>query len=196
MDKGVTAAEHIAGGRRVVESGLSLSEYVILGLGGKSIWREHATHTTEVLNEINPDFIRARTLVVNDRMPLREDVRNGTFIRQTDEEIVEEEKLLIETLECDSDFVSDHITNLLQEVEGKLPQDKERMLAVIDRFQALPEEEKINFRVGRRIGMYERLDDLKDIRRRESVDSVLQRVAEGGGEVEEEAMYRLLERYI
>ncbi len=39
MDKGVTAAAHITGGRRVVESGISLSEYVILGLGGKEKWR-------------------------------------------------------------------------------------------------------------------------------------------------------------
>ena len=37
MDKGVTAADHIAGGRKVVESGISLCEYVVLGLGGKDI---------------------------------------------------------------------------------------------------------------------------------------------------------------
>ncbi|MBC8429485.1 MAG: radical SAM protein [Dehalococcoidia bacterium] len=40
MDKGVTAAEHIAGGRKIVESGISLCEYVVLGLGGKEMWRE------------------------------------------------------------------------------------------------------------------------------------------------------------
>ena len=62
MDKGTTAAEHIAGGRKVVESGISLCEYVILGLGGKAMWREHAAETARVLNEIDPDFIRFRTL--------------------------------------------------------------------------------------------------------------------------------------
>jgi len=196
MDKGVTAAEHIAGGRRVVESGISLSEYVILGLGGKNMWREHAIHTAEVLNEITPEFIRVRTLVINDRMPLRDEERNGIFARETDEEILEEEKLLIEHLECDSNFVSDHINNLLQEVEGKLPQDKEKMLTVIKRFQALPEEERINFRLGRRIGVYNQLDDLNDIRRREVVDRALRRLAESGSEVEEESIYRLLERFI
>ena len=196
MDKGVTAAEHIAGGRRVVESGISLSEYVILGLGGKNMWREHAIHTAKVLNEINPEFIRVRTLVINDKMPLRNEERNGIFARETDEEILEEEKLLIEHLECDSNFVSDHINNLLQEVEGKLPQDKEKMLAVIKRFQALPEEERINFRLGRRIGVYNQLDDLNDIHRREVVDRTLRRLAENGSEVEEESIYRLLERFI
>jgi len=51
MDKGVTAADHIAGGRKVVESGISLSEYVVLGLGGKKMWREHAVQTAKVLDK-------------------------------------------------------------------------------------------------------------------------------------------------
>jgi radical SAM superfamily enzyme YgiQ (UPF0313 family) len=55
--KGVTAAEHIKGGRHVVEAGLSLSEYVVPGLGGTRWTREHAEETAHVLNQINPDFI-------------------------------------------------------------------------------------------------------------------------------------------
>ncbi|MFC1929414.1 hypothetical protein ACFLW6_00890 [Chloroflexota bacterium] len=141
IDKGVIAADHIAGGKRVKESGISLSEYVILGLGGRKWWREHAIETARVLNEINPDFIRVRTLTVTSRMPLCAEVEEGNFIRETDEEIIEEEKLFTESLECESNFVSDHITNLLQEIEGQLPQDKEKMLAVINRFQTLPLEE-------------------------------------------------------
>ena len=39
MKKGVTAQEHIDAGRKVKESGISLSEYVILGLGGRRMWR-------------------------------------------------------------------------------------------------------------------------------------------------------------
>ena len=39
MDKGVTATEHVAAGRKVVASSISLSEYVVLGLGGKRMWR-------------------------------------------------------------------------------------------------------------------------------------------------------------
>ena len=77
MDKGVTAADHIAGGKKVVASGISLSEYVILGMGGKKMWREHAMATARVLNEINPDFIRFRTLTIQDRMPLHNDVVSG-----------------------------------------------------------------------------------------------------------------------
>ncbi len=180
VDKGVTAAEHIKGGRNIVAAGLSLSEYVILGLGGKEMWREHALQTARVLNEIDPDFIRVRTLSITDAMPLSDEIENGNFTRQTDEEIVEEERLLIENLECHSNFVSDHISNLLQEVEGKLPQDKEKMLATIDRFQSLPPEERLNFRIGRRTHRYVMLDDLYDVLKHQSVEQIISRLDRNG----------------
>ena len=195
MDKGVTAAGHIAGGRRVVESGISLCEYVVLGLGGREMWREHATQTAKVLSEINPDFIRVRTLTINNKMPLYNEIENGNFIRATDEVILEEERLLIEHLECHSNYVSDHITNLLQEIEGKLPEDKERMLASINRFQSLSPQEKTNFRIGRRVGIYSQLDDLYDSHRCEMVERLVQRLSQGN-EIDEKTIYTLMERFI
>jgi len=195
MDKGVTAAGHITGGRRVVESGISLCEYVVLGLGGKEMWREHATQTARVLNEINPDFIRVRTLTISNKMPLYNEIENGDFIQATDEEILDEERLLIEHLDCHSNYVSDHITNLLQEIEGKLPEDKEKMLASIDRFQSLSPEEKTNFRIGRRVGIYSQLDDLYDLHKREMVERLVQRLSQGN-EVDEKAIHALMERFI
>ncbi len=196
MDKGVTAAEHIKGGRNVVASGISLCEYVVLGLGGKKMWREHAIQTARVLNEIDPDFIRVRTLVINSKMPLYDEMENGNFVRATDEEIIAEERLLIEHLDCHSNYVSDHITNLLQEIEGKLPQDKETMMASIDRFQSLSPQERTNFRIGRRVGIYSRLDDLYDLPKHEAVEQVIHRLSQGSNEVDEEKIYTLMEGFI
>jgi len=196
MDKGVTAAEHIKGGRKIVESGISLCEYVVLGLGGKKMRREHAIETARVLNEIDADFIRVRTLTIKQGMPLYDEVKNGNFIRATDEEILDEEKLLIEHLDCHSYFVSDHITNLLQEVEGQLPQDKEKMLASIARFQSLSPEEKHNFRVGRRVGIYNQLDDLYNSRKHNTVEHAVQKLSDDGSQLDEETIYALMERFI
>ena len=196
MDKGVTAADHIVGGRKIVESGISLCEYVVLGLGGKKMWREHATQTARVLNQIAPDFIRVRTLTIKPGMPLYDEVKNGNFIRATDEEIIEEEKLFIERLDCHSNFVSDHITNLLQEIEGKLPEDKEKMLATIARFQSLSPEEKQNFRVGRRLGIYTCLDDLYNLHKHNTVEQAIQKLSNNGNQVDDETIYSLMERFI
>jgi histone acetyltransferase (RNA polymerase elongator complex component) len=196
MDKGVTAAEHIKGGKNIVASGISLSEYVLLGLGGKKMWREHATETARVLNEINPEFIRLRTLTIKQGMPLYDEVKNGSFVRATDEEIVEEERILIENLNCQSNLVSDHITNLLQEIEGKLPGDKEKMLAIIAKFQALSPEEQQNFKLGRRLAIYEGLDDLSDPMKHNTVAQAVQRLSHDGKQVDEETIYSLMERFI
>ena len=176
IDKGVTAAEEIEGGKKVVASGISLSEYYLLGIGGKALWREHALESARVLNIIDPDFIRVRTLSVNERLLMWADVENGTFIRTTDEELMEELKLFIQNLDCHANFVSDHIGNLLQEVEGKLPEDKEKMLAVIARFQALSPEERQVYRIGRRARYYNGLDDLKDPGRHQVVEEIIQRL--------------------
>jgi hypothetical protein len=196
MDKGVTATEHIKGGKNIVASGISLSEYVLLGLGGKGMWREHATETARVLNEINPEFIRIRTLTIKAGMPLYDEVKNGNFIRQTDEEIIEEEKIFIENLDCQSNLISDHITNLLQEIEGKLPEDKEKMLATIARFQALSPEEQQNFKLGRRLGIYEGLDDLSNSPKHDSVAQAVKRLSHNGSQIDEEIIYSLMERFI
>jgi biotin synthase-like enzyme len=196
MDKGVTAADHVIGGKKVVESGISLCEYVLLGLGGKRMWREHATETAKVLNQINPDFIRLRTLTIKPGMPLYDEVKNGKFIRATDEEIIEEEKLFLGNLDCHSNFVSDHITNLLQEIEGKLPEDKEKMLATIARFQSLSSEERQNFKLGRRLGIYEQLDDLSNSLKHDTVEHTIQKLSHNGNQVNEETIYSLMERFI
>jgi len=59
-------------------------------------------------------------------------------------------------------IVSDHILNLLEELNGKLPEDKEKLLGIIDGYFSLSEEERLIYRIGRRIGMYTRLADLSD----------------------------------
>jgi radical SAM superfamily enzyme YgiQ (UPF0313 family) len=197
IQKGVTAKEHIEAGKKVKESGISLSEYVILGLGGKGMWREHAVETARVLNQINPDFIRVRTLKVLKPMPLHEKIEKGEFVLLSDDEIVVEERLFIENLEgITSTFVSDHILNLLEEVEGKLPEEKGKMLALIDRYLALSAEEKANFRLGRRAGVYRLMDDLSNPELRHQVEKALRRMElERPGEIEK-VLSDLMESFI
>ncbi|MFH1650855.1 MAG: radical SAM protein [Chloroflexota bacterium] len=196
MDKGVTAAQQIIAGQKIMAAGISLCEYVLLGLGGKRWWQEHAIETARVLNEINPDFIRMRTLMISAAIPLSEDVAQGTFTRLTDQEIVEEEKLFLENLNCSSYIISDHINNLLQDVEGKLPEDTEKMLAVIARFQSLPAEERFHFQMGRRLGIYTTLDELGDPNKRAAVDRVIARIREFDGTVDEETVYAMMSQFI
>ena len=177
MQKGVTAAEHIDAGKKVREAGIELSEYVVLGLGGRKWWKEHAIETARALSAINPDYIRFRSLKVLPYMPLHEKVESGDFELQTEEEVVIEERLLIENLEnITSYLLSDHILNLLMEVEGRFPQDKQRLLNTIDRFLELPPDRKLNFRLGKRASIYERLDDMSNPVLYDRVESMMDQI--------------------
>jgi len=164
MNKGVTAERHIDAGRKIISAGMSLSEYVMPGLGGAAMWREHAIETAKVLSRINPDFIRIRSLRVPDSALLHQKLVNGEFKTLNDDQVIEEIKLLIENLDdtVTSTVTSDHIMNLLEEVKGKLPEKKDAMLNIIKKYQALPEEERIIYRIGRRGGVFSSLDDLKN----------------------------------
>jgi radical SAM superfamily enzyme YgiQ (UPF0313 family) len=162
MKKGVTAEQQVAAGRRLVAAGMEVSEYVMPGLGGQDLWREHAVETARVLNRINPHFIRLRSLRVPSRVPLHELVAAGSFRMQTDDMLAEEIRLFIESLEgITSTVASDHIMNLLEEVSGKLPEDKPRMLAAVEAYQELTDTDRLIFRIGRRGGAFRSVGDLK-----------------------------------
>ncbi len=60
---------------------------------------------------------------------------------------------------------------------GKLPEDKEAMLATIDRYLALPDEERLLFRLGRRGGALRSLDDLNDPVMRQRLRLAMQELA-------------------
>ncbi|MDQ1336510.1 MAG: hypothetical protein QG552_3460 [Thermodesulfobacteriota bacterium] len=162
MKKGVTGAQHIEAGKRILASGMELSEYVMPGLGGEEMWREHALATAQALNQINPHFIRLRSLRVPSRVPLYESLLDGSFTMQTDDRVAAEIKLFIETLDGITSMVtSDHIMNLLEEVTGRLPGDKGKMLDVIRRYQELSDMDRLIYRLGRRGGSYGSTDDLR-----------------------------------
>jgi biotin synthase-like enzyme len=162
VKKGVTAAQQVEAGRKLMAAGMEVSEYVMPGLGGREMWRQHAVETARVLNQINPHFIRLRSLRVPQRVPLHVRLKDGSFHMLTDDELAEEIRVFIEHLDgITSTVTSDHIMNLLEEVSGKLPEDKPRMLAVIQAYQKLPDSERLIYRVGRRGGAFRSTRDLQ-----------------------------------
>lgn len=161
INKGVTSKQLIESGKRVKEAGITLSEYIMPGLGGKEFSKEHSRCSAEVLNEINPDFIRLRTLQVIPGTPLYDKLINGEFKLLSEDEIVVEIRDFISRLKnITSILTSDHMRNLLEEVEGKFPEEKEKMLNKIDEYLSLPDEDRQLFRLGRRGGGLRSVKDL------------------------------------
>ncbi|MFH1112626.1 MAG: radical SAM protein [Pseudomonadota bacterium] len=162
IDKGCTARHLIDGGRKVVAAGVSLCLYIMPGIGGVEMSREHALESARVVNAINPGYVRFRSLYVRRRSDLVNLVQEGSFKPPSEDEMVREIRTLIENLDgITTTVVSDHILNLLEEVAGKLPEDKARMLAVIDDYLNLAEEDRLLFQLGRRGGGPATMEDFR-----------------------------------
>jgi histone acetyltransferase (RNA polymerase elongator complex component) len=197
MKKGVSAAEQIEAGKKVKEAGISLSEYWMPGLGGKALWQEQALETSRVLNAINPDYIRVRSLRVPTRIPLYQLVMDGTFQPLTDDETVEEIRLLIDHLEgITSTITSDHIMNLLEDISGTLPRDKGKMLAGLDAYLHLSEKERLIYRFGRRGGAYRSVKDMNDMILKRKIEKAIDEVRASHPEGIEAFIDELANQYI
>ena len=142
IKKGTFSKEQIEAGRWVIEAGIELSLYVVLGIGGKDRTDVHARETARVLNEIVPDFIRLRTFVPKINTPLLAEVQTGTFQMLSPHEVLQETALLIKELHATSYLTSDHYTNYIN-LEGKLPEEKNRLL---DKINIALKQDETSFR--------------------------------------------------
>ncbi len=162
VKKGSLKKTHIKAGLKVKNAGMELSEYIMPGLGGREYSTIHALETADALNKINPDFIRLRTLAIPGGVPLFHEYSTGRFKKCKDVEMVEEIHRLIENLDGITGVVqSDHILNLFENVKGKLPEDKDKMLAILKGFLEMEPEKQAIYQVGRRLGLFSGTDDMK-----------------------------------
>jgi radical SAM superfamily enzyme YgiQ (UPF0313 family) len=134
-------------------AGIEQSFYVLLGLGGLERWRQHITATAELINELQPDFVRIRRLWLFEPdpvagrpgCPLLEQVKNGSFTPQSAEGTVEELALLLDCLHPSPTYLTcDHANNVVQ-VHGSLATDLEEMRREAHSFLELPDQRRRDY---------------------------------------------------
>lgn len=131
--KGVSYTEMVAAGRKIKEAGILLSVTILLGLAGRSPRAaEHARNTARILNEIQPDYIGALTLMLEPKTELYRRMQKGEFELPNPFEILDELRIIIQGLELKgTEFRSNHASNYLP-IRGRLPDDKEKILELIN----------------------------------------------------------------
>jgi len=141
MQKGASPDEMIAGGKVAKEAGLEVSFYILIGAGGTDRLMKHAEESARVCNEVNPDFIRLRTLVVQHGSLLEEKMNSGQYKPTSPVEKLQEVKTFLENLEVDQcELASDHFTNYIwvgknvvyHGIYGMLPEEKQDMLDILN----------------------------------------------------------------
>jgi len=131
--KGVTYQEMVEAGLKIRQAGILLSVTILLGLAGRTPQAaDHARQTSKILNEINPDYIGALTLMLEPKTELYRRMKKGEFELPTPFEILDELRIIIQGLEVQgTEFRSNHASNYLP-IGGRLPEDKQKMLDLIN----------------------------------------------------------------
>ena len=139
IHKGMTVAEQIEGCRRASEAGIELSVTAILGLAGIARSREHGKATGEALSAIDPAYIGILTLMVTPGTAMERKVASGDVVLPDSIGMLRELREILANLDVtDCLFRSNHASNYLP-VGGRLPQDKQAMLAALDKVLLAPE---------------------------------------------------------
>lgn len=132
MDKGASAAEIIAAGRRLRQVGIKCSVTTILGLAGVAGSERHARLTGEALSAMDPDQAAVLTLMLVPGSPLFATARQGRFqVPDAPSMLRELRALLLHTTLTRGLFLADHASNFLP-LTLRLPGQKADALRLID----------------------------------------------------------------
>ena len=133
INKGDDAARMIEAARKVKEAGILLSVTVLLGIAGRERSEVHARETGRVLTAMDPDFVGALSLMIEPGTRIAEDLQAGRFTLPGPLEILRELwSMIAATTLTGGLFHANHASNYLP-VRAKLPEEKEKTLALIDR---------------------------------------------------------------
>jgi hypothetical protein len=197
MKKGITPKSILKSAEYAKQAGMKMMTFIILGLGGKELSEQHVNETAKVLNQINPEEIRILSLAVKPGTELDDMVQSGQFTPLTEREMVEEQYQLISKFSgINGNYGNYHGINLLMELNGQLPQDKEAFLRTIDQFMMMSENDQNNFILGRRTRYYEKMNDMDNQLMYDTVQQQLKRIRQQNLGDLEDIFYQLRQRMI
>lgn len=131
--KGATASDHAEAARRAHAAGMALSVIFLLGVGGVERSREHAEASARLTTEMDPEFVSLLTLTVIPGTPIATLMNRGRFQLPSVPEMLEELRTFVTLANpTDAVFRTNHASNYLP-LAGRLPRDRERIVALIDR---------------------------------------------------------------
>ena len=131
MQKGQTGADLIEQGRRLHEAGIDFTFFYLAGLAGAGSGTENAIASAQVFSQAEPNAILIVTLTPTKTWLLAEDIAAGRWVPETEVEVAREIRTFIEHLDCSAQVICSHDSDVIR-FEGKLPGDKQKMLALMD----------------------------------------------------------------
>jgi radical SAM superfamily enzyme YgiQ (UPF0313 family) len=131
--KGSGFAEHALAARRAHAAGMKVSAIFLLGAGGTERSREHAEGSARLVTAMDPEFLSVLTLTVVPGTPIATLASRGRFELPSVEGMLKELRTLVAaSAPTAAIFRTNHASNHLP-LEGRLPRDRDRIVATLDR---------------------------------------------------------------
>jgi radical SAM superfamily enzyme YgiQ (UPF0313 family) len=131
--KGQGYEEHVRAARMAREAGMRQSVIFLLGAAGAERSEEHARASAALATEMDPEYLAALTLTVVPNTPLAKLRSSGRFeLPDVDGLLRELRTFVAEAKPTRALFRTNHASNYLP-IGGHLPQDRDAILALIDR---------------------------------------------------------------
>jgi hypothetical protein len=112
---------------------MRLSAIFLLGVGGVARSREHAEGSARLVTEMDPEFLSVLTLTVVAVTPVETLAARGQFELPSTEQLLRELRTLVAgAAPTAAIFRTNHASNYLP-LEGRLPRDRDRIVATVDR---------------------------------------------------------------
>lgn len=129
--KGDDAAAHVLAAERAHAAGMQLSVIALLGIAPERS-EQHALQTAELVTRMDPAFFSALTVTIVPGTPLATLAKKGRFAVPPVPALLRELRTMVAAARpTDALFRTNHASNYLP-LGGRLPRDRERIVATID----------------------------------------------------------------
>ena len=142
MRKGYQAADIVEQCQRLEAAGIGYNFFYLTGISGHGRGQASAKATAAVCNQLHPRRIGASMLTIYPNSELYQEIQNGAWQPETEIEKYQELKTLVQALQGPVWFGALGASNAVP-FAGNLPEDKERLLAVLDKIIADFSEEEL-----------------------------------------------------
>ncbi len=130
--KGATFDDHVRAAERLTRAGIEQSLMFLLGVGGTERSREHAEASAALTTAMNPRHASLLTLTMVPGTPQVKLASQGRFRLPSPSEMLAEARLYVSlAAPTNCVFRCNHASNYLP-LGGRLPRDREALLAVFD----------------------------------------------------------------
>ena len=142
MRKGYTTSDILTQCKRLEQADIEYGFFYLTSISGKGHGEAGAKASADVFNQLHPFLVGPNMLTIYPESDLYQEIQNGNWEEKGELEKYRELRTLVENLNISTCFAAMGASNAFQ-LRGKLPEDKEKLLATLDRIISEVSEEDL-----------------------------------------------------